>query len=117
MCVRVRVSGSQSNTILQTSHIPEPRHNRGGGEKRENSRMLKQDRQLSSPPIQVNQVVKKANGMLAFMARGFEYRSRDVFMQLYRALVRSHLEYCVQFWCPYLRKDVLVIEGVTAKVY
>ena len=50
--------------------------------------------------------------MLAFIARGFEYRDRDVLLQLYRALVRPHLGYCVQFWCPYLRKDVLAIEGV-----
>ena len=62
--------------------------------------------------VQVQQAVKKANGMLAFIARGFEYRDRDVLLQLYRALVRPHLEYCVQFWCPYLRKDVLAIEGV-----
>jgi len=61
--------------------------------------------------IQVQQAVKKANGMLAFIARGFEY-SRDVLLQLYRALVRPHLEYCVQFWSPFLRKDVLALEGV-----
>ena len=42
--------------------------------------------------MQVQQAVKKANGMLTFIARGFEYRSRDVLMQLYRALVRPHLE-------------------------
>ncbi len=62
--------------------------------------------------MQVQQAVKKANGMLAFIVRGFEYRSKDVLLQLYRALVRPHLEYCVQFWSPYLRKDVLAMEGV-----
>ena len=50
--------------------------------------------------------------MLVFIARGFEYRDRDVLLQLYRELVRPLMEYCVQFWCPYLRKDVLAIEGV-----
>ena len=62
--------------------------------------------------MQVQQVVKKANGMLAFIVRGFEYRSRDVLLQLYRALVRPHLEYCVQFWSPFLRKGVLAFKGV-----
>ena len=61
---------------------------------------------------QVQQAVKEANGMLAFISRGFEYRNGDVLLQLYRVLVRPHLEYCVQFWCPHLRKDVLAIEGV-----
>ena len=61
---------------------------------------------------QVQQAVKKANGMLAFIVRGFDYRDKDVLLQLYRALVRPHLEYCVQFWYPYLRKNVLAIDGV-----
>ena len=62
--------------------------------------------------MQVQQAVKKANGMLAFITRGIEYRSKEVLLQLYRALVRPHLEYCVQFWSPNLRKDILAIEGV-----
>ena len=50
--------------------------------------------------------------MLAFIVIGFEYRGGDVLLKLCRALVRPHLEYYVQFLCPYLRKDVLAIEGV-----
>ena len=65
--------------------------------------------------MQVQQAVKKANGMLAFIERGFEYRNRDVLLQLYRALVRPHLEYCVQLWSPFLRKDVLALKRVQGR--
>ncbi|XP_051873382.1 RNA-directed DNA polymerase from mobile element jockey isoform X2 [Pristis pectinata] len=61
---------------------------------------------------QVGSVVKKANAMLAFISRGIVYKSKDVLMRLYAALVRPHLEYCVQFWAPHLRKDVLTLERV-----
>jgi len=61
--------------------------------------------------MQLQQAVKKARGLFTFIARGFVNRSRDVLLQLYRALVRPHLEYCLQFVCPYLRKDVLAMEG------
>ncbi|XP_059818932.1 uncharacterized protein LOC132390340 [Hypanus sabinus] len=69
-------------------------------------------RQSMKASMQVQQAVKKTNGMLAFITRGIEYRSKEVLLQLYRALVRPHLGYCVQFWSPYLRKDILAIEGV-----
>ena len=37
--------------------------------------------------VQVQSAVRKANAMLAFMSRGLEYKSRDVLLRLYKALV------------------------------
>ena len=53
-----------------------------------------------------------ANKVLGMIRRTVVSRDKNTILNLYKALVRPHLEYCVQVWSPYIQKDKDVLEKV-----
>jgi len=50
--------------------------------------------------------------MLGCIKRGMARRSREVILPLQSALVRPHLESCIQLWSPQHRKDTELFKWV-----
>jgi hypothetical protein len=55
---------------------------------------------------------KKGNRVLGMVYRNIHNKTPKIIKKLYVQLVRPHLEYAVQAWSPWLRKDVELLESV-----
>ena len=53
-----------------------------------------------------------ANCVLGMISRTISSRSEDILVNLYKSLVRPHLEYCIQAWRPHYQKDIDLLEKV-----
>jgi len=54
----------------------------------------------------------KANRMLGLVKRTIRYRHPKVLINLYKTLVRPHLEYSMTVWNPHYQKDKILLERV-----
>jgi len=71
--------------------------------------LISSDLKVSSQCVQA---CSKANRMLGMIKRTVRHKSVDILLQLYKSLVRPHLEYCVPVWSPAYKKDKFLIERV-----
>ncbi len=61
---------------------------------------------------QCTKAANKAMAALGMIKRAFGTIDRDMFKVLYGTYVRPHLEYGIQAWSPYYKKDMLELEKV-----
>ncbi|VDL91395.1 unnamed protein product [Schistocephalus solidus] len=66
------------------------------------------------PSSKCVKATKRATQVLFVLRRGFVQINKEQFRKTYRAFVRYHLEYAVQAWRPWFRKDYLQLERVQA---
>ena len=54
----------------------------------------------------------KGNQILGLIRRNIVYKEKELIIPLYQTIVRPHLEYCIQAWRPYRKKDIDILERV-----
>ena len=52
----------------------------------------------------------KGNKILGLIRRNITYKEKKRIIPLYKAIVRHHLEYCIQDWRPYRKNDIDTLE-------
>ena len=60
--------------------------------------------------------INKANSTLGIILRTMQYKDANIILALYKALVRPHLEFANQVWCPILIKDITLLESIQRRM-
>ena len=60
----------------------------------------------------ISEKVTKANNVIGIIRRSFTHLNEEIFLKLYKALVRPHLEYAAVVWSPSYKKYIKSIENV-----
>ena len=54
----------------------------------------------------------KGNQILRLIRRNITYKEKELIIPLYKAIVRPHLEYCIQTWRAYCKKDIGTLDRI-----
>jgi hypothetical protein len=60
----------------------------------------------------VSSATKAANAMIGMVRRNFTLINKNMFLLLYKSLIRPKIEYAVQLWSPFLHGDINLLENV-----
>ena len=62
--------------------------------------------------LHIDAIVRKANSMIEIIKRNFTFINKEIFLKLYKAMIRPHLEYGQIIWSPHLIRQSKKIENV-----
>ena len=54
----------------------------------------------------------KGNRILGLIIRNITYKEQKLIIPLYKAIIRPYLEYCIQTWRTYCKKDIDTLERI-----
>ena len=82
-----------------------------------NKTTLEKDLGISIDPLltfeqHILNTINKARSLSGLIVRSFTYKSKDIMVPLFKALIRPILEYGNAVWAPHLRKHIDAIEKV-----
>ena len=71
---------------------------------------------INLPTVKVSKqweiTASKENRILGLIRRTITYKEKQLNVPLHKAVVRPHLEYCIQAWRPYRKKDIDMLERI-----